>query len=252
MSDNPMSVLVRKLRTRAHISETAEQAVRALPCARRQYDPPGYLVREGATQLEYCSFILDGFAFRQKLTINGDRQIVSIHMRGDFIDLQHVFLNRADHNVQALTPLETIDIDRSALQELILREPSVARALWVDALVDASIYREWITNVGQRDARTRVAHLLCEFAIRMQAAGLGDGQSCNLPMTQEQIGDATGLTSVHINRVMKSLAADGIVSRDKREVCFNDWARIRDAAEFSALYLHLDQSTLPEQIQPPE
>jgi CRP-like cAMP-binding protein len=249
MSDDPISFLVRKLRTRSPISDDTEQAIRTLPFVKKRHDPPGYLVREGASALEHCSFILSGFAFRQKLTVNGDRQIVSIHMRGDFIDLQHLFLNRADHNVQALTPLETIDIERSALKALILREPSVGKALWIDALVDSSIFREWVINVGRRDARTRVAHLICEFAVRMQAAGLGDGQSCNLPMTQEQIGDATGLTSVHVNRVLKVLAAEGIVSRDKRQVWFDDWERIRAVADFSTLYLHLDQTTLPPQHQ---
>ena len=243
-TENPLRIMVRKLRTRSAINAEGEAAILALPYARRHYEPPGYLVREGATLVSHCSFVIEGFAYRQKLTIEGSRQIVSVHIPGDFLDLQHLFLNRADHNVQALTQMATIDIERTALQDLILCHPDVGRALWIDALIDASIYREWITNVGQRDARSRIAHLLCEFAVRMQAAGLSNGKGCELPMTQAQIGDAVGLTNVHVNRVIRSLIADGTVRRDKRNVTFDDWERIRAVGDFSALYLHLDQSTV--------
>lgn len=163
-------------------------------------------------------------------------------MRGDLIDLQHMFLNRADHNVQALTRVDAINIERAALQRLILAEPSVGEAMWVDALVDASIYREWVVNVGRRDAKARIAHLLCEFATRLKAAGLGDGRSCQLPMTQEQIGDTVGLTAVHVNRTLKALAAEGVIQRNKREVSFTDWERMSAIGDFSDLYLHLDQT----------
>ncbi len=242
MDSNPLEFMVRKLRSRAPISDKAEKAILGLPFTFRTYDQPGYLIREGAIQPSICSLIVSGFAFRQKLTVNGSRQIVSLHMRGDLIDLEHLFLNRADHNVQALTRVETLNIERAALQRLILEEPSVGEAMWVDALVDASIYREWIVNVGRRDAKARLAHLLCEFATRLKAAGLGDGQACLLPMTQEQIGDTIGLTSVHVNRTLKALVEEGAIQRNKREVSFTDWGLVRQIGEFSDLYLHLDQS----------
>lgn len=221
--EQPLRTMVRKLRTRTAITAEGEAAILALRYVLRTYEPPAYLIREGTTLLTHCSFIVRGFAYRQKLTFEGARQIVAVQIPGDFLDLQHLFLNYADHNIQALTQITTIDIERSMLQELALRHPDVGRALWIDALVDASIAREWITNVGRRDARGRIAHLLCEFAIRMRAAGLSDGLSCELPMTQEQIGDAVGLTNVHVNRVMKSLVAEGVVQRDKRTVSFTDW-----------------------------
>jgi CRP-like cAMP-binding protein len=189
--------------------------------------------------------VTSGFAFRQKLTVQGTRQIVSIHMTGDILDLQHLFLRKADHNVQALTRLETVELDREALRALAFARPAIAEAMWVDALIDSSIFREWVMNVGRRDARSRIAHLLCEFATRMDAMGLGTGDSYELPMTQEQIGDATGLTSVHVNRTLKSLAADGLVHRSRRYLSFSDWDSIRSVGDFSALYLHLDQSQSP-------
>ena len=242
MADDPLSLLVSKLRTRVALSDAAVAGVYALPYVRRTYDPPAYLIREGSMEVGYCSLIVSGYAFRQKLTAEGKRQIVSLHLRGDLLDLQHLFLKRTDHNVQALTRLDTLNIDKSALQRLVLKEPTIAEAMWIDALVDSSIYREWVTNVGQRDAKARVAHLLCEFALRSKAAGLGNGQSCHLPMTQEQIGDAVGLTSVHVNRTLKALEAEGVIQRNKREISFTDWDRVRRAGDFSAIYLHLDQA----------
>lgn len=245
MDHSPLEFMVRKLRTRAAISDHAAKAIQQLPYVRRTYDAPAYLVREGVVEPRTCSLIVSGYAFRQKLTVDGTRQIVSLHMRGDLIDLQHLFLRRADHNVQALTRVETIDIDRMALRQLILEEPSIGEAMWVDALIDASIYREWIVNVGRRGAKARVAHMLCEFAARQKVAGLGDGRSCDLPMTQEQLGDAVGLTSVHVNRTLKALVAEGVIQRDKRQVSFTDWERIREVGDFSDLYLHLDQTGTP-------
>jgi CRP-like cAMP-binding protein len=213
-----------------------------LPYVHRKHSPPAYLVREGEPPRRYCSFVISGLAIRQKLTTTGDRQIISIHLPGDFLDLQHLVLNYADHNVQALTRLETADIDRAALQDLVLARPAIGKAMWVDALVDASIFREWVLNVGQRDARARIAHLLCEFAVRMEAAGIPVKDGYELPMTQEQIGDAVGLTSVHVNRTLKSLASDGLIHRDKRALTYADWDALQAVGGFSALYLHVDQT----------
>jgi CRP-like cAMP-binding protein len=108
-------------------------------------------------------------------------------------------------------------------------------------LIDGSIFREWVLNVGRRDAKKRISHLLCEFAKRLDVAGLGTTSGYVLPMTQEQIADATGLTSVHVNRSIKSLEADGLIVRDKRFIGIPDWSRLRDLSGFSDLYLHLDQ-----------
>lgn len=240
---DPVQRMIDRLRRRAPLDHDDCEAVRALPMRRRQYEPPAYIVREGAAPIQYCSFVVSGFALGQKLAANGGRQIVSLHVPGDFLDLQHLFLKRADHNVQALTRLETIEIEREALQDLALRRPAVGRTLWIDALVDASIFREWVLNVGRRDARQRIAHLLCEFTARMESAGMMEaGTMCELPMTQEQLGDATGLTSVHVNRTLKGLEADGLISREKRFVMIADWNRMRVVGDFSALYLHFDQT----------
>lgn len=246
MTEPPTSLMVRKLSAHVALDDADRAAIAALPFVRRTYEPSSYLVREGEIIRKHCSFVLNGLAFRQKLTANGARQIVAIQLTGDFVDFQHLFLRHADHNVQALVRMETADVDREALQALSAERPTVGRAMWTEALIEASIFREWIVNVGRRDARTRIAHLLCEFAVRMQAMGNAAPEGYELPMTQEQIGDATGLTSVHVNRTLKSLAEDGIITRRGRYIGFADWDRVRGAADFSDLYLHLPPPRRPE------
>ncbi|HEX2764146.1 MAG TPA: Crp/Fnr family transcriptional regulator [Allosphingosinicella sp.] len=126
------------------------------------------------------------------------------------------------------------------LQSLALARPGVARALWIDTLIDSSIFREWVVNVGRRDTRARIAHLLCEFALRLQAVGIGDGRRYELPMTQEQLADAVGLTSVHVNRVLRQLGEEGLISRDRRTLVLEDWQRLRQVGDFNERYLHHD------------
>jgi CRP-like cAMP-binding protein len=114
--------------------------------------------------------------------------------------------------------------------------------LWIETLIDGSIYREWILNVGRRSARQRLAHLLCELAKRLKLADLGDEQGYRLPMTQEQLADATGLTSVHVSRSLKALEDMGLIKRERSHITIPDWERLRDESGFNELYLHLDQA----------
>lgn len=242
MADSPLNLMIRKLSTRTMLSESDHRAIRELPYLLRTYHAAAYAVREGEPPRRHCDFIQTGFAYRQKLTANGARQIVSIHLKGDFIDLQNLFLNIADHNVQALTELKVVAIEREALQTLALERPAVGRAMWIDALVDSSIYREWVMNVGRRDARARIAHVLCEVWLRMKAAGYPVEDGFELPLTQEQLADVVGLTPVHVNRTLKALQEEGVVHRNRRYVSFSDWDAMVGIGDFNALYLHLDQS----------
>lgn len=230
-----------RLAQRTALSTDDVAAIRSLPFVTRHVHATTYLVREGEPPRPHCSLILDGFAFRQKLTAEGARQIVSLHLRSDILDLQHLFLTIADHSVQALTALSLAEIDRKALQDIALQRPAVGRALWIEGLIDASIHREWVLNVGRRSARARIAHILCEFAIRSHAAGISALDRFSLPMTQEQLGDATGLTSVHVNRTLKALPSDGLIRQSGRSITILDWNGIRLVGDFNPLYLHLDQ-----------
>jgi CRP-like cAMP-binding protein len=161
-------------------------------------------------------------------------------MKGDMVDLQNSFLTVADHSVQVLTDSDVAFIPRGEVKKLALERPSVGMAMWFDTLVDASVFREWIANVGRRDARTRLSHLLCEFSLRLKIAGLGEATDYELPMTQEQLADATGLTAVHVNRTIKGLEADGLITRQRsRSVTIGDWRKLAEAGDFDSNYLHL-------------
>jgi CRP-like cAMP-binding protein len=235
---DPLKLLLRKLAQHSSLVEEDREAIRSLPVTLRTLDPHAYIIREGDPPLQ-CAVLVTGFAYRQKLTGDGARQIVSLHIPGDPLDFQNLFLDESDHNVQTLTRAEVAFIPREDLQRLARSRAAVGHAMLVSTLIESSIFREWVLNVGRRDARARLAHLLCEFAIRLESQGLADHYGYELPMTQEQLGDCTGLTPVHVNRTLKALEADGLITRSKRRVTFPDWERLRTAADFSQRYLHL-------------
>ena len=240
VSDHPLDRLIDKLAMRVPLSPPARAALLALPYSVRNLEPGGYVLHEGDRPAT-CTALLSGFAFRRKLTGEGARQIVSLHVPGEALDLQNLFLDVADHSVQMLTRGELVVIPRAPLRELVLANPEIASAVHVDMLVDASIFREWVLNIGRRDARARVAHLLCEFAVRLDALGLAGRQGYHLPMSQEQLADAVGLTPVHVNRTLRGLEEEGLLARDRREISFPQWEALRAVAEFDRAYLHLDQ-----------
>lgn len=211
----------------------------ALPFLIKELGRSQFIVceRELAT---HANVLLSGFAIRSKAVASGKRQIVGIHMKGEVVDLQNSMLKVADHSVQMLTAGKVAMISREDVIRLSLDRPRVGHAMWIDTLVDASIFREWITNVGRRNARTRIAHLLCEFSLRLKSAGLGEETRYDLPMTQEQLADATGLTPVHVNRSLKALESEGLILRpNPRVIAIGDWRKLAREGNFDSNYLHM-------------
>lgn len=241
---NPLEAMLRKLQYWATFDEADEAALLALPHTVRTLEPLEHIIREGDRPTHSC-VMLSGFCFRYKSVADGARQIVSIHMKGDLVDLQNAILRRADHSVQTLVGCEVAFVPREALMRIAFDRPSVGCAMWYDTLVDGSIFREWIANVGRRDARTRTAHLLCELALRLKVAGLGRHTGYELPLTQEQLADTLGLTSVHVNRTIKRLESEGLISRaTKRAIAIGDWKKLAEAGDFDSAYLHLGKEEL--------
>lgn len=230
--------VLRRLETRGPLGPDDRAAVRALPFHCRTLEPASYLVREGEPP-EMCALLLTGFAYRHKVTGNGERQIMSVHMPGEFLDLQNSFLEVADHNVQMLTRCDIAAVPVAALRRLALAHPAVGRAMWIETLLDAAIFREWIVNVGRRDSLSRISHLLCELALRLEAAGLARDRRYEIPLTQEQIADCAGLTPVHVNRVLKELGRMGLIEREKRSVSIVHWDQLQEIGDFNTRYLHL-------------
>lgn len=236
--------MLRKLQLWRPLSIEDQAALLALPYRIIKLRPQEYIVREGDRPQSSC-LMLAGFAFRHKIAGNGGRQIFSIHMQGDLADLQNSLLGKADHNLQALTHVEAAMIPVEAIRAISFERPEIGRAMWFETLVDASIFREWTLNVGRRDARTRAAHMLCEFALRLEVAGLGAKCDYELPMTQEQLADALGLTSVHVNRMLKRLGEAGLITRVNRAVKINDWTALAKVGDFNPSYLHHERCEQP-------
>jgi CRP-like cAMP-binding protein len=238
-SDPTLQPMVRKLEMWGPLDDEDRTAVLALPYTLKEIPAHGYIVREGDRPTHSC-LLRAGYAFRQKIVAHGERQILAVQVPGDMVDLQNSVLRHADHSVQALTKIEVAYLPRQAIVELAFSRPQVGKLMWFDTLVEASIAREWMASIGRRDAYTRIAHLLCEFALRLEKAGLGERDRYELPMTQEQLADATGLTAVHVNRTLRTMDESGYITRDKRAVVIRDWVRLSQAGDFNHEYLHLN------------
>jgi CRP-like cAMP-binding protein len=231
--------LARKLSYWGPLDADDRQAILDLPVRIRQLERNGHIVREREKVTQSC-VLLSGFAIRHKIIVGGARQIVAVQMKGDLVDLQNSFLGIADHGVQLLTDSLVAYIPADAIKTLAFERPRVGLALWRDTLVDGSVFREWVANVGRRDAHTRIAHLLCEFSLRLKVAGMGEETEYELPMTQEQLADCTGLTPVHVSRTLKLLEAEKLIERrSRRTVTIGDWRKRAHAGDFDSTYLHL-------------
>ena len=238
MSDSSfLAPLLQRWGRRVSLTEDDRRAFDALPWTRKTFTRDSYLVREGEPT-SACTLLLAGMAFRQKLVSVDARQIISIHIPGEFIDLQNGLLDVADHNVQALTRSVVAAVPKNPLMELVAVRPNIRRAVWLDTLIDASIFREWVVNLGRRDAKARIAHLLCELMVRLVASGERDGAICDFPLTQEQIADATGLTAVHTNRTLQVLRKDGLLSLSSSKLTILNWDALTELGDFSERYLH--------------
>lgn len=236
-NDGPLVALARKLNRLNPLAQDDLARLMALSVDVEQVPRFRDLICEGGRPTR-CCLLIHGYAARYKEAASGSRQIVAFHIAGDLLDIQHLLLARADHSVETITPATVGWIAKRDLVQLAWERPAIGKALWRDCLIDASIFREWVLNVGRRDAKARVAHMLCEFVARCEAAGLGNREMFELPMTQSQIADATGLTSIHVNRTLKSLDADGAISRDRKHFRVVDWDRLCWIAEFDPAYLH--------------
>src|SRR4029079_14209923 len=193
---HPLALMVRKLELWNPLADDDRKALLALPFTERVLSAGQYIVWEGDKPQHSC-VLHSGFAYRHKAAGSGGRQILSIHVKGDIVDLQHSLLGVADHNVQMLSDGRIALLPVEAMREIAFTRPSVGMSMWYETLVEGSIFREWVLNIGRRNARTRIAHLLCEFALRLEIVDLGQHTTYELPITQEQLADAVALTSVH-------------------------------------------------------
>lgn len=190
-------------------------------------------------EVEHACLIVKGLAGRFGRNSEGARQITCLYLPGDMGDLPSVVSPKAGWGLVALTGTTILCVAHADLRRITAMHPGLAEAFWRDCVADGSIFSEWVVNVGRRDAITRIAHLLCEMAIRSEQAGHGDRCSFALPLTQADLGDATGLTSVHVNRTLRELRTRSAVTFHKGRVTVPDWDELVSIGEFNADFMLL-------------
>lgn len=204
-----------------------------------EISPRRDLIREGDNP-RHVRLMLEGWACRYKTTREGQRQIVGFFIPGDFCDLNVFVLRHMDHSIGAITRLRVAQIPPERLEEVTAEHPRIAQAFWWHELVNASIQREWLLNMGQRSAYERLGHLFVEIFFRMRTAGLAERDGCEFPLTQNDLADATGLTSVHVNRTLQDLRREGLVELERKRLRLPDLSALMNASGFNPNYLHLD------------
>ncbi len=236
--------LIRKLDSTSELSAEDHAAINTLPIRVKPVTEKRDIVREGVRPTE-CCLLLEGIACRYEMLSNGRRQIMSFHFPGDIPDLHSLNLPVMDHSLLSVTPTRVAFMSHDAVKAMMRARPVVADALGRYAMIDAAIYREWICNIGRRSALERVAHLICECFVRMRAVGLAVQDSFELPLTQTEIGDATGLSNVHVNRTMKELRVLGLVRTNAKVHGILNWDALQEMGEFDPTYLQLRPSAYP-------
>jgi CRP-like cAMP-binding protein len=200
------------------------------------YAPGQSIVEEGSSPVE-SSLVLEGFAGRTRILADGARQILAFHIPGDFCDLHSFLLARMDHSIEALGRCRVAKVPHRRIANITERFPRLTRALWWDIALDAAIQREWMVSMGRRSAYEQMAHLLCEMFLRLRVVGLVSGNSFDLPVTQEQLGDAFGLSTVHVNRMLQALRRGNLIATSGRRITVPDLEALKEAAGFDPIYL---------------
>lgn len=239
-----------RLLSRSVLTSEEQDAILDLPChfalvkANRDF----VCLRE---EVDHASLIVDGLVGRFEQNSDGLRQITAIYIPGDMANLHSVVQPQATSALQALSVATILRVPNVAIRDVTARLPALAEALWRDCMVDAAILSQWIVNVGRRNAQTRIAHILCEMATRLGKQEHRQSFSFPFAVTQFQLADATGLTSVHVNRVLKCLREDGLAYFGKGEVRVLDWDGLVSTGDFNNGYLQIPDAAANLRIIPP-
>jgi CRP-like cAMP-binding protein len=234
------SALILRLNTYSKLSQADREALDEIGRAPVvEVAPRRDLSREGDSPRN-VRLVLDGWACRYKTTRDGARQVVGFFIPGDFCDLNVYILRQMDHTIGAITRLKVAMITPDEMEELTAAHPRITQALLWHELVSAATQREWLLNVGQRTAFQRLGHLFVELYLRLRTVGMTHNGSCDFPLTQNDLAEATGLTPVHVNRMLQELRRDGLIELERKQLRIPDIGRLMDASMYNSNYLHLD------------
>lgn len=231
--------LITKLERRDRLSDEEKRVLDGAVAQVRTFPPRTDIVQEGSRPAHSC-LLLDGFAARYRVLEGGKRQITALHVAGDFVDLHSFLLKTMDHGVLALTACRIALVPHEALRRITDDHPHLTRLLWLSTLIDAAIHREWLATMGRLSAAQNLAHLVCEMFTRLGVVGLTSGRTLRLPLSQPEVGDVLGLSTVHVNRVLQELRGLGLLAWQGDAVAILDWDGLARFAEFDPTYLHLE------------
>ena len=237
---NPLSPLIRRLESIASLSDEARGAIKSLPVTVRELRPHQGIVHDGDIASQ-CCVILKGWACRYKIISGGKRQIFSFHIAGDIPDQQGLYIPLIDHSLATMTAATVGFTPHEHMRDLTFHYPGIAAVLSRDTFVEAAIFREWMIGMGRRTAFGQMAHLFCELYIRQEAVGLAGNQRCPLPITQVDLADATGLSNLHVNRVLQEMRGKGMITLRSSTLMIHAWDELVQAAEFDGTYPHLER-----------
>lgn len=215
------------------VLESAVERVETLPART-------IVVRRGE-RVNYSTLLLEGAMCRYMDAIDGFRQLVALQVPGDFVDLHGYPLKRLDHDVGTLTEARIAIIPHARIDRILSDHPHLTRLMWRSTLLDAALHREWIFRLGRLDAIGRLAHFLLETYHRLRVTGRTQGSAFPLTLIQQDLGEALGLTSVHVNRMLRRLREEGLAEVGRGEVRILDHERLARVGEFEAEYLYLEE-----------
>ncbi|TNC48555.1 Crp/Fnr family transcriptional regulator [Rubellimicrobium rubrum] len=230
--------LLSKLARTLVLSEAEAEAVRAIPVESVAFKADQMISREGDKHSRSC-LVMEGVACTSKVVAGGKRQIMALHIRGDGPDLHTLLLKHLDSDIWAVSDCRLAFMTHKDLRTLNREHPRLGEDLWRTTLVEGAIYREWMVNVGQRQADSRMAHLCCEILLRSEEAGLGQDGTCPFPVTQADLSEMTAMSPVHVNRTLQALREQGLISFGKGRLTIHNWPALVTLADFRADYLHL-------------
>jgi CRP-like cAMP-binding protein len=237
-----LQLFLQKLQSRDALSADEIEALFAVSNELRVVAAQENLAIEGA-RTEGISLVLRGMAIRYKLLSDGRRQIVGYCLPGDLCDVRVTQFEHMDHSVCALGPVHIALLSRVGLQDVMARFPRVARAIWCSTLLDESIAREWIVNMGYRSAYERLGHLLCELYVRMERVGFARDHRCEFPFRQSELADMLALSTVHVNRTLMEMRRQRLISVVNRQLIIHDMVQLEAIAGFNARYLQLQDAS---------
>lgn len=230
------NALARKLGAFVALSKTELAVLDELNKRRRTFVAGRDLVEQGQT--EQSAYVLSsGWACSYKLLEDGQRQIVDFQIPGDFLGLRSLLMHISDHSVEPITDIEVTEVLRNDLLGAFTQTPRLATAILLTASRDEAMVVEHLVNIGRRSAAERTANFLLELGARLALVGMGSKAGFECPLSQYLMADALGLSAVHVNRVLRQLREDGLVTFRDGFVSFDNYERLIEFAEFDLTYM---------------